>query len=321
MESISALSELPNKELFEQVATELSIASSMVEKDWFVVQVLSFLSSLQIPGFTIVFSGGTALSKAHGLTQRFSEDIDFLIVTPEHLSKSISKNSLRTALSKFKNELIEALRRAGFQVSDLKAKDYNQYFTANIKYETQFDRNNALRQDIKLEVTVLSPQIEISYKPIHSFLAKLKKEPPEVKQIACISPIETAADKLSALVWRIPNRIRRAQDDERSLVRHLHDLAILEKIAGKDALFADLVLNSLQKDNNRAKNIPDFTNLTNQGKFKLMFDTFANDTEYLKEYDLFVKGLSYAPTGTAPDFEMAIEAVKRLAQIVLSAES
>jgi len=320
MEYMSAMNELPSKQLFEQAATELSIASSMVEKDWHVVQLLSYLSRLQIPDFTIVFSGGTALSKAHGLIQRFSEDVDFRVITKENLFEDKSKSKIKEMLSDFKRHLIEALEQAGFDVGNLDAKNGNTYFSANIKYETQFNRNDALRQDIKFEVTVLNPQIEIAFLPVQSFLAKLKKEPPEVESIACISPIETAADKLSALVWRIPNRIRDAKNDERSLVRHPHDLAILEYLAGNDARFVKLVLSSLQDDNNRAKNIPDFAILTNQEKFKLMFDTLADDKEYPKEYDLFVKSLSYAPIDTVPDFEMAIEAVKRLAQIVLTAE-
>lgn len=244
--------------------------------------MLSFLSSLHIPDFTIVFSGGTALSKAHGIIKRFSEDVDFRVIATEELSVGKPSSSVKKILSGFKNGVVDALRQAGFQVSDPEARNANRYFTVDIQYKTQFDRFTALRPDIKLVVTVLSPQIEISHMPVQSFLAQLKNEPPEVGNIACISPVETAADKLSALVWRIPDRTR-YQDDERSLVRHIHDLAALENIAGEDTRFPGLVIKSLQEDNDRVKNTPFFATLSNEQKFELMFDTLAKDIEYPAE--------------------------------------
>lgn len=67
----------PDKSVFEDVSLETGVAAPFVEKDWFVTQVISILSDIKSSGYEIVFSGGTALSKAHGLLQRFSEDIDF----------------------------------------------------------------------------------------------------------------------------------------------------------------------------------------------------------------------------------------------------
>lgn len=57
---------IPSKTQFEEAAAELAIDAAMVEKDWYVARVLAFLCDQQFPGFEIVFSGGTALSKAHG---------------------------------------------------------------------------------------------------------------------------------------------------------------------------------------------------------------------------------------------------------------
>lgn len=50
----------------------------IIEKDWWVVQTLRLVSQMDIAEH-LVFKGGTSLSKAWGLIDRFSEDIDLAI--------------------------------------------------------------------------------------------------------------------------------------------------------------------------------------------------------------------------------------------------
>ncbi len=147
----------PSKEQFEQAAAELAIDPAMVEKDWYVTQVLAFISGQDFPGFQIIFSGGTALSKAHGLIQRFSEDVDFRVVAALEGSRS----SQGKKLSDFKHTVVKALGEAGFRVGNLEARDENRFFTVDIEYNTQFDNHDALRPHIKLELKVVSPQLPV----------------------------------------------------------------------------------------------------------------------------------------------------------------
>ncbi len=49
------MNESPSKDQLEQAAIDLAIDPSMIEKDWYVTQVLSFFSSRHFPGFEIVF--------------------------------------------------------------------------------------------------------------------------------------------------------------------------------------------------------------------------------------------------------------------------
>ena len=53
---------------------------ALVEKDWYVVKALAAISSAATSPFRLVFGGGTALSRAHRLIRRMSEDIDLKIV-------------------------------------------------------------------------------------------------------------------------------------------------------------------------------------------------------------------------------------------------
>lgn len=302
----------PNKEQFEQAAAELAIASTMVEKDWYVAQVLACLAGQQFPGFEIVFSGGTALSKAHGLIQRFSEDVDFRVISAED-------SPSRQKLSEFKHAVVNSLRQAGFKVSAPEARDNNRYFTVDIEYDTFFDVHDALRPHIKLEVKVVSPQLPVKQMPVGSFLAKLGNRTPEVKGITCIDPVETAADKLSALAWRIPNRVRGEANDDPAIVRHIHDLAALENLVKDDVRFLRLVAASMQLDNDTLLKNKSVYGLSNAKKFEQMLAILTQDAEYRREYDQFVKGVSYAPEGAEPDYDSAMETVERLLQLVLAA--
>lgn len=61
------------KEIIEAVARECKRAELMVEKDTVQSMFLLELSKINLP---FVFKGGTSLSKAYNLINRFSEDID-----------------------------------------------------------------------------------------------------------------------------------------------------------------------------------------------------------------------------------------------------
>lgn len=58
------------------VATERKIQEHIVEKDLYVSYVLDFLFTRSHLKDSLLFKGGTSLSKGYGLINRFSEDID-----------------------------------------------------------------------------------------------------------------------------------------------------------------------------------------------------------------------------------------------------
>lgn len=81
MDGIVALGPDGREELFEETAARLGIGrAAIIEKDFWVCWTLRRLFALQQadPGVhpSLVFKGGTSLSKVFGLIQRFSEDID-----------------------------------------------------------------------------------------------------------------------------------------------------------------------------------------------------------------------------------------------------
>ena len=64
--------------VLEEIKAHSGFPLYIIEKDWWVVQTLRLVSQMKIAEH-IVFKGGTSLSKAWGLIDRFSEDIDLAI--------------------------------------------------------------------------------------------------------------------------------------------------------------------------------------------------------------------------------------------------
>ena len=65
-------------EILEQVNNRLGLPVQAIEKDWWVTMVLKAVFSSKFAEH-FVFKGGTSLSKAYYLIDRFSEDIDLAI--------------------------------------------------------------------------------------------------------------------------------------------------------------------------------------------------------------------------------------------------
>jgi hypothetical protein len=80
---------------------------ALVEKDWHVIKALAAIAAADIGMFRLVFGGGTALSRAHGLIRRMSEDLDLKIVAGETQSRS--------ALRRLRENITACLLGAGFQ--------------------------------------------------------------------------------------------------------------------------------------------------------------------------------------------------------------
>lgn len=122
------------QEVLAAVSQSVGLPTFVIEKDWWVVQTLRLITEMDIAD-QLVFKGGTSLSKAWGLIDRFSEDID-LAINREFfgLSGDISRtqvDKLKDSSNKylttdFINNLREMFAGAGFQdvkIDIIDAKD------------------------------------------------------------------------------------------------------------------------------------------------------------------------------------------------------
>lgn len=69
--------------LSAQVADRTGLPATQIEKDFWVTEVLRGVTRTATSlGVEVVFKGGTSLSKAYRLIERFSEDVDVLVILP-----------------------------------------------------------------------------------------------------------------------------------------------------------------------------------------------------------------------------------------------
>lgn len=303
----------PEKNIIEEVASIKGISESFVEKDWYVTQVIRKVSEITFRDFQIILTGGTALSKAHNLILRFSEDVDFRVIAPSLADESKSKQ--RKTLSAFKDTIIASLKTA-FHIDDNKvfARNGNQFVAIEIDYPSLFSRADALRAHILVEFTITGLVLPALQLPVSSFVNELSRQPPEVVSVGCTDPVENSSDKLSALIWRVPNRVRGQENDDPDIVRHIHDLSILSDYAIRHPAFKKLVIETIDRDDQRS---PKISGLPLKSKFDILLDILDGEKEYEKEYERFVMGMSYGQDGSVPTFRNAVDKLRLMITHIL----
>ena len=108
------------------------LAELMVEKDALQSMFLLGLSKTDLP---FVFKGGTSLSKAYGLINRFSEDIDL----------SMNRKLMQSERKASKECIVEIAKSQGMELTNpdqIKSRyDYNRYV---FHYDSLFSANHFL---------------------------------------------------------------------------------------------------------------------------------------------------------------------------------
>ena len=93
-----------NQPLFAQLlnfaANTLNIRPEFIEKDYWITRALQRMSQ-NVSAEKVVFKGGTSLSKAYRLTNRFSEDIDIAVIDAD----SFSGNQLKTFIKRLAKDM------------------------------------------------------------------------------------------------------------------------------------------------------------------------------------------------------------------------
>ena len=109
MIGIAKTTDQERSDLFRITASEMVLEPAIVEKDFWLCYLLDYLFHRSEFKDSIIFKGGTALSKAFGLIERFSEDVDLILdwrLVGYGLNEPWEERS-NTKQDKFKLETIE----------------------------------------------------------------------------------------------------------------------------------------------------------------------------------------------------------------------
>lgn len=154
-----------NKELFRDVilltSQKSEVSEDIVEKDYYVTLILKKLSQIDYP---IVFKGGTSLSKAFNVIDRFSEDID--ITFSEHLGEARRKKLKYKILKPIADELGLVIRNFDSVESDKNLNHYDFYYEP-----VAGDRViNAIPPYVKLETSLMSYSFPTEERKLRNYI-------------------------------------------------------------------------------------------------------------------------------------------------------
>lgn len=222
------------KDAIMLVSERMGVTTDIVEKDYYVTMILRILAKAKYP---VVFKGGTSLSKAFGIIDRFSEDID--ITFTEHLGENRRKRLKYEILRPIAEELELEIKNWDNIESD---KDYNHY---DYYYNPVFENSlGGLPPYVKLETALMSFSFPTVEKDISNYIYKaLSEEEPQLLKQYGLTPFlmnvqameRTLADKIFALCdYYILQRPRRNS-------RHLYDIYKLSRCVTKNEDFRKLV--------------------------------------------------------------------------------
>ena len=187
--------------------------------------------------------------------------------------------------------------------------DEDRFFSAEFAYPSEFRAGQGLRPHLRVEMAMQPSMLAPVERPIRSLIAELQQPPPEVAAFACVDPVETAADKLSALAWRVCARERSDANDDPTIIRHLHDLAALETHVAASPKFTQLVRQAAAADTGRRGGRAPAAAAE---RFALMLDQLQQETFWADEYGEFVREVSFARPEDTIGFEDALAAGRRL---------
>jgi predicted nucleotidyltransferase component of viral defense system len=294
----------PNQQFIEDLAIELGTKSAYLEKDWYAVQLLKHICDSQADlNCDLVFTGGTSLSKGYKMLDRFSEDIDLLVLDSAEHNKT-SRSSFKRALV----DLVDSHQTFTYVKDSLKASDKNRSFEFLVKYPSMFP-SSKIREGLKVDVRFLNPHLPTVDNQITSTVSQYQKASAELST-SCVSPIEIAGDKLSALAWKLHN----LEKYEPPVIRHLHDLAWLKEIISDDPeSFKESVEQSFQNDESRWPN--DLKHFSMKDKIQSTIKFLEEDKVFSEDYMNYVLEFSYSKDDDKISYADSIKALREISAL------
>lgn len=217
-----------NREVFQELisatASDLGLENFQVEKDYYVSLFLKELLKRK-PGISIVFKGGTSLSKCYSIIDRFSEDIDLAV---EFKSNKVTPSERK----QLKATILLAINQLGMTLlnkDDIRSgRDHNEY---HIGYENVNNGDEKMIPHIIVETIVVYKPYPCVSLDVSNYITKHLMSLNEEQLIAkyelapfkmLIQSVErTFIDKLFALCdYHLDKRYNRYS-------RHLYDIHMI----------------------------------------------------------------------------------------------
>ena len=232
------LSEADQKDIIAQTSTKANLPEAAVEKDLWVMLVLNAIFNSEYAPH-LVFKGGTSLSKAWKVIDRFSEDIDLAIDRAffgfDGALKRSKVKKLRKASCKFANETftqvleseLSSLGAKNFSISTLDFEDSDtDPIAIEIKFQSVTEKIDYLKPRILVELSSRSLREPYEMRKLQSHITE---EFPNdnfadvPREFPCVTPVRTMIEKMFLLHEEFQKSGDKRMRSDR-MTRHLFDL-------------------------------------------------------------------------------------------------
>jgi len=218
-----------DKQLFRDAITvtaqQLYMLPIYVEKDYWVTYALYTIFNNEI-GKEIIFKGGTALSKCYSLINRFSEDVDLVVLRRVGETDAKLKSKIRTICKVVEAHLPEV------EIEGLTHKMGMNRKTAH-SYTKEFQGEyGQIRDVIVIEATWLGYYEPYSIRLINSFIGDMMLKNGQAAiaeengmlpfEVRVLEPIRTICEKIMSLVRFSYGE--KPIEDLKKKIRHTYDL-------------------------------------------------------------------------------------------------
>jgi hypothetical protein len=250
MDKVARLPAAERNELFSEAAAMLGTTPAVIEKDFWVTWVLDRLFAQPELARLLMFKGGTSLSKAYRLIERFSEDIDLILdwrvlggENPQaERSKSqqvkLNEEINEKALVFIRDELFPRVEAAlaGVCMCELEGGAPH---VVNILYPGAFS-DVYLRPEVRLEIGPLASWVPYEKREIGSYAAEafprvFHRGTCAVNVIKAERTFWEKATILHQEAHRAPDKVLPERHS-----RHYYDLSRMARSAVKVAALADI---------------------------------------------------------------------------------
>jgi len=235
------------RNIFLEISKKMGLPEAAIEKDWWVVRTLDLVFQTEISSHT-VFKGGTSLSKAWNLIDRFSEDIDLALdrkflgfdkadaeMTGSQVAK-LRKVSCNYISEKYLPLLEKTFLEAGFadvklQLTEIKSPDEDPV-KIEVIYPAVTEKSWYLPPRVLIEIGSRSEKEPFSETQFSSFVGEHfngRNFADSSITIPTVNPERTFLEKIFLLHEEFQQPAEKVKVDRQS--RHLYDL---EKLMDTD---------------------------------------------------------------------------------------
>ena len=312
--------------VLDQVSAQTNSTQQTIEKDWWVTQVLRVLFSLPYAAH-LSFKGGTSLSKAWNIVERFSEDID-IAISREYLgfvgelSRTQVSDKLRRAACSFVRERMQNDLREGLVALGIAPEKFNVYVNITsvsttdpeviyIDYESVLPNSEYIAHTVKVEVGGRSMAEPVQSVSIQSQIDAVLSQATFVQpafDVNVVIPERTFLEKIFLLHEEFAKPMAEVRTERMS--RHLYDLQrMLHTSIAQNALSNEALYRAVVEHRRKFINLRDFDYDTLYPKH-LSLEIPVNVVElWRKDYETMQRTMIY---GQSVAFDELLAEIRQL---------